>query len=103
MSEELADETRRLAVEAAVFKRLDKRREENSASYAMRQVARDEQNAETLELLVHILLNSYLFRPESFRIIFNSQIYDKCPPKNNYSHLTTYIEDFKALGSRIRP
>jgi hypothetical protein len=34
---DLEDETRRLTVEPAVFKRLDKRREEKSAKYAINQ------------------------------------------------------------------
>ena len=46
MSEELKDEMRRLAVEAAVFKRLDKRREEKSAKYAINQG----------QILLHFLL-----------------------------------------------
>lgn len=54
MSEDLVDETKRLAVEAAVFKRLDKRREEKSAKYAVNQTARDEQNAANLAVLTEI-------------------------------------------------
>ena len=46
MSEELKDEMRRLAVEAAVFKRLDKRHEEKSAKYAINQG----------QILLHFLL-----------------------------------------------
>ena len=43
MSEDLVDETRRLAVEAAIFRRLDKRHDAKSALQATRQVAREEQ------------------------------------------------------------
>ena len=54
MSEDHEDETRRLNVEAAVFKRLDKRREEKSAKYAMNQTAREEQKSENVAVLAEI-------------------------------------------------
>jgi hypothetical protein len=43
MSEDLVDETKRLAIEAAIFRRLDKRHDAKSALQAIRQVAREEQ------------------------------------------------------------
>lgn len=55
MSEEFGDDdSRRLAVEAKVFKRLDKRREEKSAIQAINKVAREEQNAETYAVLAEL-------------------------------------------------
>ena len=54
MSEDFEDESRRLTVEAAVFKRLDKRREEKSAKYALNQTAREEQKSENVAVLTEI-------------------------------------------------
>ena len=48
------DDAKRQAVEAKVFKRLDKRREDNSALQAIRQTAREEQSAGTVAVLAEL-------------------------------------------------
>jgi hypothetical protein len=90
------DDAKRLAVEAKVFKRLDKRREDNSALQAIRQTAREEQSAGTLAILAE--LDSWTSKMGS---MMNQKIVDDSGDDivGNTLFLDNLAEDMQKLDS----